>query len=267
MLFFKKGCSICAWIFISLVALGADTVRIGEPYPVQDATAKYYFSNGDNILTVKVRGSLIILQKFNVASLSQLSLHNEKLYAHPFLIEGVEEICNSYYIFFSSWNESERREELLAQEVSIDSCSFIGEPKLIATSGTKVAPFTGYKNEKRKFRFYYSFDRTKLLIQYRLYQQEKDDKKNFDRIGLHVLDSNLTKVWGKVITLPYTEHQLRNLDYAVDRKGNIYLMSLVYNRAGRMPVFNDSANYRLEVFTIREGASGIKKAGLPSVTN
>gem|GEM_PF-4961087 len=97
MLFFKKGCSICAWIFISLVSLGADTVHIGEPYPVQDATAKYYFSNGDNILTVKVRGTLIILQKFRVWSLPQLSVHNEKLYAHSFLIEEVEEIGSTCY--------------------------------------------------------------------------------------------------------------------------------------------------------------------------
>jgi hypothetical protein len=63
--------------------------------------------------------------------------------------------------------------------------------------------------------------------------KKKNDKKNYDRIGLWVYDQKMTKTWNSEFTMPYTEAIMDNLDFTIDAKGNAYMLAKVYENEKR----------------------------------
>ena len=84
-----------------------------------------------------------------------------------------------------------------------------------------------------KYQFNYDADKTKLLVSYRLKPEEKNDKRNYDKIGLHVFDDKMNKLWGAEFTMPYTEAIMDNADFSIDSKGNAYMLAKVYDSEKR----------------------------------
>ena len=75
-------------------------VTLGPPYKVVDAGTKLYFHEGDEIMTIKIRGGDITIQKMGLADLNQQSV---KEYEMPkgFQYESVQKFNSKYYLFFS----------------------------------------------------------------------------------------------------------------------------------------------------------------------
>jgi hypothetical protein len=80
-----------------------------------------------------------------------------------------------------------------------------------------------------KYKYNYDAQRKKLLVSYRLTPEERNDKINYDKIGLYVFDENLNKLWGSEFTMPYTEAVMDNSDFSVDANGNAYMLAKVYD--------------------------------------
>ncbi|CAN5729272.1 hypothetical protein BH11BAC3_BH11BAC3_44410 [soil metagenome] len=89
--------------------------------------------------------------------------------------------------------------------------------------------------EKNDSKYEYDFDveHKKLLVSYRLFPAVKNIKKNYDKIGLHVFDESLNKIWGNDFTMPYIEAIMDISDYSVDAYGNAYLLAKVYDSDAR----------------------------------
>lgn len=146
--------------------------------------------------------------------------------------EFFTQLGDKYYWFFSTWDKSENRESLFAQEIDLKKGTLTGSAREILWTTKLGGTFvmTGWSGHlEDKWNFYFSFDHKQLLIQYRKKPERRDDSRNNDIIGFQVFDQDLQKRWGREIRMPYTEKKMDNEDYQIDRAGNVYTLAKVYN--------------------------------------
>ncbi len=173
-------------------------------------------------------------QKFD----NKLHLQNERtasLENMPKDYQSVEltNLGNKYYWFFNTYNKGEDRENIYAQEIDLQKADMKGPAKKLLSSTKLTGTLTGsgffHFELLDKWNFYYAFDRSKVLIQYRKKPEVKDDSRNNDVMGFFVFDNNMNQLWGREVRMPYTEERMDNGDYQVDSKGNVYMLAKVYD--------------------------------------
>ena len=247
---------------------------VSEPYQVYDSPKKYYFSDGNEILSIKPWKKNVVLQKFDVATLNLISVIEYKDFPENYVLEGMEELQDKYYLFYSSWTgRKTQHEQLFYREINFGTGEFIGNPvKLIdideklsgtlsSTSGVN-APFAFGMGVTDKFDFLKSFDESKILVQYSKKTGVENDDGNFDLIGIEVFDKSLKKLWSNEYTMPYTEKRLDIEDFAVNSGGDGYMVAKVYHddsRKNKKKRKDEEANYHMELFKFSKGSSEIEK--------
>ncbi len=240
--------------------------NVSTPYKVIDADKKFYLSGDNKTVAVKVDKRDISIQRFDDATGNQLSV---KMYEDAFPKNTVFEralfINGKVQIFFTQWDGDKKKEQLFAQEVNMDSGEFVGEPKLVLTIDGKVTgSYSGRLydfNLTNKFPIYQSFDKKSFLVEYRRIPEKKNDKKSFDKIGLIGVDGDLKQTSKREITMPYTERRMDNLDYQLDNKGNVYILTKVYHDDSgddKKKKSDEAANYHIELFTLALGSDKLK---------
>lgn len=176
----------------------------------------------------------LVLQKFD----AQLHLINEKkatLNNLPkgYISEQFLQVGSKYFWMFSTWERSTQTERLFTQEYDISKNTLVGNAREILSADklTGDMVMTGFYqySTSNKWNFFPSFDSSKILIQYRKKPEVRDDSRNKDIIGFQVFDSDMNKIWGREIRMPYTEEKMDNADYQVDREGNIFTLAKVYD--------------------------------------
>jgi len=255
--------------------LSADyNYTVSEPYQVYDAPKKYYFSDGNQILSVKPWKENIVLQKFDVASLKLIAAKEYKDFPDNYMVEGMKQLQDKFYLFYSSWTgRKTQHEQLFYREINFETGEFKGEAvKLIDIDGRLAgtfastagisAPFAFGVGVTDKFDFLTSLDESKILIQYRRKPEEKNDKESYDIIGTEVYDNSMNKLWSNEYTMPYTERRMDVEDLAVDSEGNGYLLAKVFHddsNKDKKRRKDDEANYHMELFRLSKGSSEIEK--------
>ena len=146
-------------------------VELGKPYDVVDASAKYYFYRDGEILTVKLAGKKIILQKLDADLLKfkQVRIHDD--FPKGFQVEGIKMYNDRYYFFYSLWDDKNETEQLFCREINFDDLSFKGDAKrIVAVEGKITGSPIGYINYfwsfgvTDKFDFQFSYDKSKMLL-------------------------------------------------------------------------------------------------------
>ena len=133
--------------------------------------------------------------------------------------EGFFSVKNDFFWFYSTWDRPTETERLFALPFDKNSLKFAStEIKLIET--VRLDP-------NNKYRFNYSMDSTKMLVTYRVKPKERRDKLNKDIIGFNLFDYKMNKLYAAEIEMPYSEFDMNNLDYEVDSRGNIYMLTEV----------------------------------------
>ncbi|SKC72765.1 hypothetical protein [Ohtaekwangia koreensis] len=258
----KHLCVVFLFVIHALAVHAQSKVTVGKPYAVIDAESKYYFTNNGEILTVKIHKRAITLQKMNAVNLSfqKIKLYDD--FPKDFQLEKITEFKDRYYFFYSLWENEE--EQLFCREIDFASCSFKGPGKKVITvkeeiSGSLVRAGMWRMALSDKFDFFFSYDSTSLVIQYRLKPEKRNDSKNYDVIGMHVFDKNLKEKWSNRIKMPYTEKKMDNLDYSVDSKGNVYIVTRVFNdnTTDEKKRGDDDANYHLEILKVATSSGAI----------
>ncbi len=136
--------------------------------------------------------------------------------------EGFFNVKSDYFWFYSTWNRKEQTERLFALPFDKNSVKFdASEIQLIETN--KLASYFGYG----KYSFNTSNDSSMILVTYRVKPKEKRDKLNKDVIGFNLYDAKMKKLYASEIEMPYSEADMDNLDYEVDSRGNIYMLTQV----------------------------------------
>ena len=181
----------------------------------------YKFNNNEYVEVYFRKGDDMIFQIFdkdfkNVKKLETVLLPEEsKKYAN----EGFFSVKNDYFWFYSTWDRKTETERLFALPFNKEKLSFEGKAINLIETG-RLDPYL-------KYRFNYSTDSTKMLVTYRVKPKEKRDKLNKDIIGFNLFDNKMNKLYAGEIEMPYSEFDMNNLDYEVDSRGNIYMLTEV----------------------------------------
>ncbi|MFN3403780.1 MAG: hypothetical protein ACK40G_06770 [Cytophagaceae bacterium] len=239
-------------------------ITVGKPYRVVDAYSKYYFSRGSNVLTLKIQKRDYIIQKLDGNGLNFIQ---EKFYndmPDDIVIEKITEFNDRYFVFYSLWDKPNKTEQLFYREIDFEKGTFKDQHVCLLKVQGKITGVplgsVGYWNYgvSDKFDFQFSYDRSKILIQYRLKPEIKNDDKNYDIIGMHVLDKDLKTVWQKEVKMPYTESMMNNIDYSVDSDGNAYILTTVADETDDPKPKKKHSNYHIELLKIQGSAKEIQ---------
>lgn len=240
-------------------------VMLGAPYKVVDASRKYYFSKDGEILSIKVAGEKMFLQKHSVSGLREVIREEYTDFPAKYVLEKVIEFNDRYFVFYSLWDKPNQTEQLFVREIDFDQTRFVGEARALIKIVGKVAGSFALKGYWRgevtdKFDFYTSHNDSKLLIQYRVKPEVKNDAQSYDVIGFNVYDSNLQHIWSKEVQMPYTEKAMNNLSYSVNSEGEAYVLSMVYedNTTDLKKSKHGPPNYHIELLKIKPNSSVVE---------
>ncbi|MEP0263299.1 hypothetical protein [Dokdonia sp.] len=247
---------------------------VSEPYQVYDSPRKKYFSDGETILAVKPWKKKVIVQKYDVGSLTNISAETYEDFPDNAQIEGMIQLQDKFYFFFSSWTgRKTKHEQLFVREIDYASGTFKGEAKRVididgrlagtfaSTAGVSTPFSFGSVGVTDKFDFFTSADESKLLIQYRRKPTEKNDKKSYSILGAEVFDTDLNKLWGQEYKMPYTERKMDFVDFAVDASGTGYLLAKIFlDDSGRdkKKKKDEKANYYMELLIMRADTDALE---------
>ncbi|MEP7165061.1 MAG: hypothetical protein ABI741_10210 [Ferruginibacter sp.] len=222
------------------------TFQLGEEYdiPKRSEDMGFYGTQSAGIVNLFLKKDNLNIFTFDPKTLAQsgekeVELEVTKNYNN----EGVVNFGNNFFWLHSDWDKSAKEESLFYDKIDVKTGKITDASKTILTS-SKIAGsygggtvgfwgFGGIGKTVDKYDLNYDANNTHLLISYRLYPEEKNDKKNYDRIGLYVYDQNMTKIWNSEFTMPYTEAIMDNLDFTIDAAGNAYMLAKVYENEKR----------------------------------
>jgi hypothetical protein len=217
------------------------TFKTGQEYELPRKTEDlgFFGNDKDGIINLSLKKEELNIIRFDTKSLSKTSEKRIELKEESknFNSEEVAEFNSNYFWIHSDWEKGSEKEFLYYDKIDVSTGKISEENhKMFETTkvaGTAVA--SGFYQFKIANKYVYNYDaeHTKLLVSYRLTPLERNDKKNYDKIGIQVFDENLNKIWGNEFTMPYTEAIMDNSDFSIDNKGNAYLLAKVYDSDSR----------------------------------
>lgn len=249
----------CILFALSSFAQNRKNVQVSLPFKVIDAPDKMYFNSGQNVISVKVKKKLTTIQVFNTERMTEVSRKEYEDFPKGAEFEEVLQLDNKLYYFYTLWDKPVETEQLFVREISMENGTFISKGKLlIKHKGRLTGDFTssGFYNFSltNKFNFYYSYDKSKLLVQFRLKPEEKRDELNNDKIGFYIFNNELELLSGKIVKMPYSEKKMDIGDYTVDSEGNAYTLAFVFKDDSKKERKKDvNVNYHVELLKIKFG--------------
>ena len=244
------------------------TFKLGTEYelPRKAADLSFFGNDKDGIINMGLKKEELTILRFDPQTLAQST---EKTIELPemtknFNSEGVIDFYGDYYWMHSDWDKKDEIEYLYYDKIDVvngkitESNKKLFQAERIAGSGYVGNGFYSAKSVG-KYDFNFDADHTKLLISYRLSPEEKNDKKNYDKIGFYVYDNKMNKLWNNEFTMPYTEQIMDNIDFSVDSKGNAYMLAKVYDSEKRKEVDKETgtAGYHYEVLKFTKDSKKI----------
>ena len=212
-----------------------------KPYDVIDAGSKEYVAldNGFAIL-VKMGKGIVHIQKFDINKMQEVARKEYNDLPKKAVFQDVIKLENRVYYIYEAWDKKAGNFKVYSREINTQDASFNEQIELFSSSRkvvnsttsrelTKVSPGNNpFKIGGNKFLISTSFDKSKVMIYYRLYPVNKNDKINHDEIGFYVFDNKMNKLWGSEVKMPYTEAQINNVAYSIGSDGKARM--LVANR-------------------------------------
>jgi len=247
--------------------------KLGDEYelPRKTEDLAFFGNEKDGIVNLSLKKEELNITRFNPKSLGKTMEQVIDLdVTKNFNSEIVTDFnSNSYYWIHSDWDKSSEKEMLFYDKIDIvkgkitDANHKMLETSKLAGTVTNGRGLYSFKLVG-KYKFDYDAERKKLLVSYRLNPEERNDKKNYDKIGLHVFDENLNKLWGGEFRMPYTEAIMDNSDFSVDSKGNAYMLVKVYDSDSRKEKDKETGKpaYHFEVFKFTADSKDIIRTPL-----
>ena len=166
------------------------TFQVGSDYslPRKSEDLSFMGNNKTGIVNLSLKKDELFVSRFDPVS---LNLTNEQTIVLPertknFNSEQVIDFGGNYFWLHSDWDKDAEKELLYYDIIDVANGKLAStNTKIIETtklSGSLVT--TGFYRAKTvgKYQFDFDADTTKLLVSYRLTPEEKNDKKNYDKI-------------------------------------------------------------------------------------
>ena len=231
--------------------------KLGSEYGLPRKSEDLFFlgNDKDGIVNLSLKKDELNILRFDPKTLNQTAEKRIELpeLTKNFNSEIVADFGTNYYWIHSDWDKKDEIEMLYYDKIEVNTGKITSSNnKLIETGKMAGTPtsngFYSYRIDN-KYQFNFDADHKKLLVSYRLIPEERNDKKNYDKVGLYVFDENMKKIWGSEFTMPYTEAIMDNEDFSIDSKGNAYMLAKVYDSEKRKEVDKETgmAGYHFEV--------------------
>ncbi len=259
-----------AFGLLSILSYGQNkkfTFKLGAEYelPRKSEDLSFFGNDKDGIINLSLKKDELCILRFNPKTLVQSS---DKIIELPDATrnlnsETVADFGANNYWLHSDWDKSAGKEMVFYDKIDIATGKITETNKKILETtkiaGTQVASGFYSARTEDKYGFNYDADHKKLLISYRLWPESKKDKINYDKIGFHVFDENMNKLWSNEFTMPYTEAIMDNADFSIDENGNAYLLAKVYDSEKRKEVDKETGmpGYHYEVLKFTKESSKV----------
>lgn len=239
---------------------------IGLPYDDSECEVNYFHEYKDDILAVRRSKDDVIIQKFDGFEKNEKVINTysaKDLFPENWLLEGVSFSGDFGYLFYSSWDGGDvRNEQLFYKRIALENGSFIEEEaKKILTvddaisfsrpwgDGAVDVRYGGW-NGADKFRLKENEETGNIAIRYTRKPKVRSNKKNFDVYGIKLLNSSYEEVYTQEYTMPYTETEMEVLDYLVSKDNSIKLLIKKYfDRSGDESIKGE-INYDLAILQL-----------------
>jgi uncharacterized protein YxeA len=170
-----------------------------------------------------------------------------------YTMEGDYAFDSNNYWIYSDWDRKAEKELLYAVNLgatattgNVDIKLLMENPRLAGvvrtTGGPSLIVYGKYKIRQ---------DAAKklLLVTYKIFPEDKNDKLRKDKIGHYVFDERMNKLWSGEFQMPYANGIMDNIDFSIDGKGNAYMLVKVYDSEARseLNTTTGKAGYHLEI--------------------
>jgi hypothetical protein len=215
------------FVLMALPILGFTQVSIeqGEPYEAVGGKFKFYMTEGDYIYTVKIKDRTdLFVQKLDKNTLKEL---DKKTYKAALVEDAVPfkltEANGLIYIFYTNKGE-EGSYGVYSTVVDYKDLSLKETKKslFIIEGGAYKVPYTSL------CRLFVSEDESKFLVQYQ--KALPEDKMSEQTFGLQVFDSQLKKVGGGEVLMPFRWDVMEDMEYGIQNNGNITMAGYHKNK-------------------------------------
>src|SRR5258705_7623852 len=233
--------------------------KLGSEYglPKKSEDLSFFGNDKDGIVNLSLKKDELSITRFDPKTLVQTAEKTIELpeLTNNYISETVIDFDNNYFWVHSDWDRKEEKELLFYDKIDVVSGKITSSNnKMIETTklgGELVRSGGGWPALKMGFKYQFNFsaDRKRLLVSYKLFPKERNDKKNYDKIGVHVFDDKMNKLWSAEYDMPYTEAIMDNIDFSIDSYGNAYLLAKVYDSEKRREIDKETgkAGYHYEV--------------------
>lgn len=208
------------------------TLKLGEPYPVEDNEIENFIVDYDStfIYGIKIDKQKAIIQKFDIKTLEQVAKYENDVLPKRFEYQRLIRSDKKLYILY----ESKPRWEpnlIYIREIDQDNLKL----------GRQIELFMVEEDVKENeyypdYSISTSFDKSKILVSY-----QKDVKNNERPVyGFYVFNSKFEKVWGREFEIPYTQDILSGLSYQLEDDGSLLMILNVNNQCKLLTINDDS---------------------------
>jgi hypothetical protein len=239
--------------------------KLGSEYELpKKATDLSFFGNSkDGIVNLALRDDKLYVVGFNAKTLDpnqEQSIEIEGA-SKNYSYEETIGMGGKVYFMHSDWDKHSETEILYYDEIDLKKGKVAQQNSKVLEASKMAGDWAsgGFYSLKtvNKYQFAVNSDSSHLLVSYRLSPEFKNDKKNYDKVGLCVFNKSMKKVWSKEFTMPYTEAIMDNSDYTLDSAGNVYLLAKVYDSDARRERDKETGNpaYHYELMKFAAGSS------------
>jgi hypothetical protein len=205
-------------------------LELSASYSVVDGK-KFYFTEGDDLYAIKVKGLAVSIQKYN----PKIPKHiDTKIYVEA-LPEDIKlldilKVGEKYYLFFKksirSREVEENKEYLYCKEIDLEDLSLQEDYQTVLEIPGRFKNYNG-------FDFNLSPDKSKLQVYYTKAPTKKINKLNYEKIGFHVFDQNMEQIVMAEIEMPYSEAEMGLRNVYMNNKGASYCSLVNYETGVR----------------------------------
>jgi hypothetical protein len=245
--------------------------KLGEEYelPKRTEDLSFFGNDKDGIVNLSLKKEELHVIRFDT---KKLGITNDQVIDLPDVTKNFNSEYVAYfnpdcYWLHSDWDKDAEKEILYYDKIDVASGKITSaNNKIIEAGKFGVSYFSsGFMNGGKavnKYSYNQDAHQTKLLVNYRLKPEVKNDKENYDKIGIFVFDNKMNKLWGREYTMPYTEAMMNNNDFTVDAQGNAYMLAKVYEGEKRRERDKETGKpaYHYEVLKFTKDDNKITKA-------
>jgi hypothetical protein len=159
--------------------------------------------------------------------------------------EGFIDLNDKIYVFSSFINQAQKKKYVFTQELNKNT--------LVPQNNLKKVADFQYEKSRIKhsvsFNHEISDDKSKVLAYFDLPQEKRENEK----YGLFVYDSDFNMLWEKDVVLPYSSKLFEISEFKIDNNGNVFVLGKLYEKS-----INDG-NYMFVIISYTENGTLEKK--------